>query len=193
MQNIDSFIKRIDENLDSFTFDDLPTIDLYMDQVTTLLNEKLSIIRRDEDDKQLTKTMINNYCKSKLLPSPEKKKYSKDHLILLSLIDFYKNILSINDTQTLLTEVTDNYFHNEDSPLGTLAGELLAVTKKLSSNEDLAKLKDKCFKENSFAQYQDSEYLQTLSFITLLSYQAHVRQQLIVQLIEGLKAESDDN
>mgnify|MGYP000334617862 CR=1 FL=1 len=57
--------------------EDIPNIDLYMDQVTTFMEEQLSSTKRYEDDKILTKTMINNYAKNNLLPPPNKKKYSK--------------------------------------------------------------------------------------------------------------------
>lgn len=55
---------------------DIPNIDLYMDQVTTFMDEHLRSSKRYEDDKVLTKTMINNYAKNNLLPPPVKKKYS---------------------------------------------------------------------------------------------------------------------
>ena len=50
---------------------EVPNIDLYMDQVTTFMDEHLSDCKRREDDKILTKTMINNYTKNNLLPPPE--------------------------------------------------------------------------------------------------------------------------
>ena len=53
---------------------DVPNIDLYMDQVTTFMDEHLSDVKRYEDDKILTKTMINNYTKNDLLPPPVKEK-----------------------------------------------------------------------------------------------------------------------
>ena len=37
---------------------DIPNIDLYMDQVTTFMEEQLSSTKRYEDDKILTKTII---------------------------------------------------------------------------------------------------------------------------------------
>ena len=58
---------------------DIPNIELYMDQVTHFMEENLSHTRRHEDDKILTKTMINNYAKNKLLPAPVKKRYSRVH------------------------------------------------------------------------------------------------------------------
>ena len=79
--------------------EDLPNIDLYMDQVTTFMEDQLASTKRHEDDKILTKTMINNYAKNNLLPSPEKKRYSKDHLLMLIFIYYFKNILSITDIQ----------------------------------------------------------------------------------------------
>ena len=60
--------------------EDIPNIDLYMDQVTTFMDTQLSSTKRYADDKILTKTMINNYAKNNLLPPPVKKKYSKNHL-----------------------------------------------------------------------------------------------------------------
>ena len=81
---------------------DIPNIDLYMDQVTTFMEEQLSSTKRYEDDKILTKTMINNYAKNNLLPPPIKKKYSKEHLLVLIFVYYFKNLLSIKDIEILL-------------------------------------------------------------------------------------------
>ncbi len=90
----------------------LPDIDLYMDQVTTFMDSHLQSTKRYPEDKILTKTMINNYAKNNLLPPPSKKKYSKDHLLLLTFIYYLKNMLSINDIQSLLNPVKDGFFKN---------------------------------------------------------------------------------
>ncbi len=94
--------------------DDLPNIHLYMDQVTTFMDAQLESTKRHPQDKILTKTMINNYAKNRLLPPPEKKKYGKEHLLLLIFIYYFKNILSINDIQSLLGPITNKYFENKD-------------------------------------------------------------------------------
>ena len=88
--------------------DDIPNIDLYMDQVTTFMEKELASSKRHEDDKILTKTMINNYAKNNLLPPPVKKKYSKEHLLVMIFIYYFKNFLSIKDIETMLTPITDN-------------------------------------------------------------------------------------
>ena len=80
----------------------IPNIELYMDQVTSFIDGQLAGSKRSEDDKLLTKTMINNYTKNDLLPPPVKKKYSKEHLLCLIFIYYLKNILSINDIHSIL-------------------------------------------------------------------------------------------
>ena len=90
----EDFIKELLQEVEKFNINDIPNIDLYMDQVTTYLGDKFKVTKRHEDDKLMTKTMINNYVKSHLLPSPEKKKYSKDHIMALIMIYFFKNIIS---------------------------------------------------------------------------------------------------
>ncbi len=73
------------KRIDYIKPEDVPNIDLYMDQVTTFMDKHLETTRRYSEDKLLTKTMINNYTKNNLLPSPNKKKYSKDHMYMLIL------------------------------------------------------------------------------------------------------------
>ena len=95
------------KSIDSVKTEDIPNIGLYMDQVTTFMDEQLNACKRYENDKILTKTMINNYAKNDLLPPPEKKKYSKEHLLTLIFIYYFKNILSISDIQTILNPLTE--------------------------------------------------------------------------------------
>ena len=85
--------------------DEIPEIDLYMDQVIQLFESKLSEQKRNEDEKILTKTMINNYAKGKLLLPIKNKKYSKEHIILMSLIYNLKGALSINDIKLSLEKL----------------------------------------------------------------------------------------
>ena len=62
--------------------------------------------KRFEDDKILTKTMINNYAKNKLLPPPEKKRYSKEHMYMLIFIYYLKGFLPLRDIQAILKPVS---------------------------------------------------------------------------------------
>ena len=114
--DIKDVLKSILANISQINYvkpEDIPNIDLYMDQVTTFMDEHLRSSKRYEDDKVLTKTMINNYAKNNLLPPPVKKKYSKEHVLVMIFIYYFKNILSIKDIETLLTPLTDKYFKND--------------------------------------------------------------------------------
>ena len=98
MKTNDERIQDILKRLDTLSYirpEEIPGIDLYMDQVTTFMDEHLKNTKRYPEDKVLTKTMINNYAKNNLLPAPNKKKYSREHILLLIFIYYFKNILSI--------------------------------------------------------------------------------------------------
>jgi hypothetical protein len=103
----DTLFKLVDEltSYEDIKLSDIPCIDLYMDQVTTFFDDKLKSFKRDEDEKILTKTMINNYAKAKLLLPVKSKKYSKEQIVLLALIYNLKQSLSINDIGLVLSPV----------------------------------------------------------------------------------------
>lgn len=86
-------------------FESIPNLDLYMDQVITLFEDKLGHTKRYEADKLLTKTMINNYTKDKLLMPAVKKKYTKEHILLMILLYDLKQILTIGDIKDLFGTV----------------------------------------------------------------------------------------
>ena len=86
---LNSILESLDK-VDYIKPGEIPNIDLYMDQVTTFMDDHLASTKRYEEDKILTKTMINNYSKNNLLPPSVKKKYSKEHVLLLILIYYLR-------------------------------------------------------------------------------------------------------
>ncbi len=86
---------------------DIPDIDLYMDQLITLFENKLQHTKRHEGDKLLTKTMINNYTKDKVIMPAQKKKYTREHIMLMSLLYQFKSIVSLGDIKELFSLVKD--------------------------------------------------------------------------------------
>lgn len=176
--------------------EDIPNIDLYMDQVTTFMESQLSGTKRYPQDKVLTKTMINNYAKNNLLPSPEKKRYSREHMLLLIFIYYFKNILSISDIQTLLGPITEKYFKSEgDMDLTSIYTEVFsmekdqieAMKKNLTERYEIA---SETFED---ASTEDQEFLKQFSFICLLSFDVYVKKMLIEQMIDDLRpAEGTD-
>lgn len=182
----EDFIKKILDDIDTFNIDDIPNIDLYMDQVTTYLNDKFANTKRHEDDKLMTKTMINNYVKSRLLPSPEKKKYTKDHMMVLIMIYFFKNIISIDDVNKLITPLLDSYFHNEEIPLENIINTFLTFAKQCNLTDSILTEYNECREIFKDANVKDKEYLETMGLITMLSYDTFVRKIVIEKLIDSL-------
>ena len=87
-------------------WNELPEIDLYLDQVVNYLEKYLGILSSNDDDKIITKTMINNYVKQGIMPAPEKKKYGKTHIAYLMVICILKQVYSIGDIGKLISETT---------------------------------------------------------------------------------------
>lgn len=174
--------------------EDLPNIDLYMDQVTTFMDSQLAVSKRHPEDKVLTKTMINNYAKNNLLPPPVKKKYSKEHLLALIFIYYFKNILSIGDIQEILNPITDKYFASD---LNFNLEDIYSEVFRLEKAEVLNLQKDITKKYNTSRQTfldipediseEDKADLQQFAFICMLSFDVYVKKQLIEKLID-LKA-----
>ena len=168
---------------------DIPNIDLYMDQVTTFMEKELKSTKRYEDDKILTKTMINNYAKNDLLPPPVKKKYSKEHLMILTFIYYFKSILSIGDIEKLLSPITESFFDSDkDIDISRIYDEVCSADKARTDilQEDIKAAF--ASSKNTFSDVNnedDKELLQYFSFICMLSLDVYVKKQLIEKLIDA--------
>lgn len=82
---------------------DIPQIDLYIDQITTLIDSKLSGMCRTPNDKLLTKAMVNNYSKEKLISPTKGKKYCREQMLRILMICYLKQVLSIQDVKRILS------------------------------------------------------------------------------------------
>lgn len=177
------------ERLNYITPEDIPGIDLYMDQVTTFMDAHLESSKRYQEDKILTKTMINNYAKNHLLPPPEKKKYSKEHMLILIFIYYLKSILSINDIQTLLEPITDKYFHSEEgfSITDLYQGVFVLERSEIEAvREDLLKTFEMAKTSFPDAPEEEKDFLQMFSFVCMLSFDVYLKKQLIEELIDKM-------
>ena len=170
---------------------DIPNIDLYMDQVTSFMEKELKSTKRNDDDKVLTKTMINNYAKNDLLPAPIKKKYSKEHLLLLTFIYYFKNIISMKDIETLLKPITESYFQSEgDINIARIYDEVCAFEKERTKllQKDIELMYNNSMETFSAVDVENRDYLQFFSFICSLSLDVYVKQLLIEKLIDATVA-----
>lgn len=191
--NTEDLLTSILESLDRIAYvktEDIPDIDLYMDQVTTFMESHLKSSTRDpEQDKILTKTMINNYAKNDLLPPPVKKKYSKEHVLLLIFIYYYKGILSISDIQQLLKPITTCFFNaDSDFDLAAIYEEVFGLERDQvdvlkTDIADKFRIAERTF-ENAPADSR--EFLRMFSFICMLSFDVYMKKLIIEKLIDGL-------
>jgi len=184
-------------NMDYIQSEDVPGIDLYMDQVTTFMDEQLKGCKRYDEDKILTKTMINNYAKNNLLPSPDKKKYSKEHMLTLLFIYYFKNILSISDIQSILNPITDRFFNGKDFNMEDVYDEIFKIEDYEASKflKDVAKKYKQA--QNTFTDFpeEDQQLLHTYSFICMLSFDVYVKKMIIERIIDNMnesKAEKEE-
>ena len=184
------------DRIDYIRPDDIPDIELYMDQVTTFMDNRLkNAARNPEVDKILTKTMINNYAKNDLLPPPVRKKYSREHMLLLIFIYYFKGILSISDIQTVLKPITDRFFAgNEGLKLETIYNEVFSLEREEVEvmKQDVVRKYHKAQETFSDAATEDQEFLQTFSFICMLSFDVYVKKMLIEKLIDSCSAKETD-
>ena len=186
------------QNIDYITPDEIPQIDLYMDQVTTFMDEHLRSSKRFEEDKILTKTMINNYTKNNLLPPPVKKKYSKEHMIVLIFIYYFKNILSISEIQAMLNPLTDKFFDPAGNS-GKISMEDVytevfnAIKSQLSTINTDIETKLEVDKEhfNDVKNKQDREFLQKFSMICMLGFDVFLKKQIIEGLIDTIVSDKE--
>ena len=191
---LDELIKMLDK-LAYVKSDEIPNIDLYMDQVLSFINERTRYLTRNpKEDKIFTKTMINNYAKTKILPAPVKKKYSKDHMLLLLLIFYFKGVLSVGDTGELLGKITEKYFGNQnelsfediyEEVFQLEAGEIEFLKKDIVEKFQIS---EKTFED---APEESKEFFKTFSFICLLSYDVFMKKLMIEKLVDECCKETE--
>ena len=185
---LNSILQSIEE-MDYVRLEDIPNIDLYMDQVTTFMEEQMKENKRYPEDKVLTKTMINNYAKNHLLPAPIKKKYSKEHILTLIYIYYLKNILSIKDIETLLKPLTEQYFSIEgEYGFEEIYKQICELEKSKIDTlkadvEQSYHQTEKLFRE---AEDEQQKYLQLFAFICSLGFDVYVKKLLIEKLVDEI-------
>ncbi len=175
----------------------LPSLDLYMDQVTGFMEEHLASMKRHPEDKALTKTMINNYAKNKILPPPVGKRYNKNHMLILLLIYYYKSMLSLSDIRTVVDPLAENYFSLHSKPrLTDIYEEIFSFAngEMQSLIEDLEKkfqTANSSFSEQdpAFAdlEEQEREQLQSFSFLSLLAFDVYLKKQLMEKIVDRME------
>ena len=210
----EELLREILSGLDALDYvkpEQIPDIPLYMDQLTTFMDERLEKSKRYPEDKVLTKTMINNYAKNNLLPPPVRKKYTKEHTLLLIFIYYFKNMLSFHDIETLFGPITEEHFHagavqtdKEDSlwSLEDVYRQIFSLEKEQmkrlkedilrkfrAAKETFPQISQESGAKESLCSQTDQEYLQVFSFICALGFDVYLKKQLMELLIDQIREE----
>ena len=136
--------------------------------------------------------MINNYAKNDLLPPPVKKKYSREHILVMIFIYYFKNILSIKDIETMLNPITEKYFDNgKDFNMTSIYEEICRLEKSRidALQKDVAKSYHHAMSRFPDAPSEERDYLQFFAFICSLSFDVYIKKQIIEKLLDQLPEE----
>jgi hypothetical protein len=172
--------------------DEIPNIDLYMDQVIQLFENKFADSKRNDEEKILTKTMINNYAKGKLIFPIKNKKYSKEHLILMSLIYQLKGALSINDIQTTLDGINKRII-KEDIEIDSFYTSYLNLSKKnvTDFNEDINERVKDVNEEVAKMEDRNAPYLEQVLMISSLVHMSNLYRRVAEKLVDEIVVEKE--
>ena len=118
-------------------YDEIPDIDLYMDQLLVYIYKVLAPLSVNEQEKALTTSMVNNYVKQGILPATVKKRYSRDHVVILIEICLAKQLYSIGEIGKLIAVQNANF--DMRTSYNYICTELENVLKTTFSNEPLSK------------------------------------------------------
>lgn len=176
--------------------EDIPNIDLYMDQVLTFLEKELGTVREATEDKAMTKTMINNYTKNQLLPPPEKKKYSRDHMLNLIFIYYFKNFLGLKDIKSILDPINEKYYgSNSELDFFDIYSDMVGYERKVAKEVTKDIIRKYNVSREAFLEEdeQSKDVLQDFTFICLLSFDVFVKKMMIEQYISGRREEEEEN
>lgn len=171
-----------------------PEMELYIDQMVTCLNQEL-FLYGDGKKTPITKAIISNYTKHKMIPGPVGKRYTKDHLILMSLVFYLKGCFSMNEIQRLMKPLLENYTSDLDEKIdfSSMYAEIIDFVKKTES--DLPKRLDlqmndiKKFLGNRDAADDDtSELLMLITTLVMRSNaERFIAQKLLDEYFEDVK------
>ena len=190
LQELLDYLKKA-EDFDLPSYKELPSIELYMDQLLKYVNRALEDVNVEEKA-ILTSFMVNNYVKAKMIPEPIKKKYSKDQIGYLIAISMMKSTMTMSDMAMLLefeSRVSEDknklYTFWSDLERDVLAGKAEEVAKKVEKIQSLRE-KDKV----NHLERADQTALDQLAFLALrLSIEAQANKllsQAIIGTIRGI-------
>lgn len=168
--------------------DKMPGIDLYIDQVETFFRNQTENIDSDTVKRFLTRGMINNYAKNDMIPRPDGKKYTSDHMIMILMVAYLKGIFKMDEIRYMMKPLVDNQNSDFDDSIDpavvyrTACRTNDAFAERLAEDvdADISMIK-KILQEN---ELDDDERLEIFTLILSLAIRADMEKYLAERLIE---------
>lgn len=155
---------------------EIPEIDLYIDQIITLVENKAGGSKRRPTDKLLTKAMVNNYSKEGLIKALKGKRYSREHIVQILLIYNLKQTLSIQDVKTVLAAAGE-----DETQITALYERFLCA--KSGLREDIPVLVNRLLEGAAFEGLEATD--QTLLLVLMLSSLGGYLKRLSEDIIDN--------
>ena len=169
--------------------EDIPSIDLYLDQITSLVAEKRQEGSPRFYDRELTKTMVNNYSKDGLIAPIKGKKYSKDHILQMLLVYSMKNTLSIGEIKRVLQNTYESTEYSSEF-LNDIYRRFLAI--KVREREHMWDDIKLLLEKESLDPENEKDFLTViLGLSAMSSYLKNVVQALLEAHYPDLDEESE--
>lgn len=193
MENINQFIESL--GLEKMlTLEEIPKIDLYIDQVIQIFENKYGETKRNNKDKVLTKTMINNYAKGKLFFPIRNKKYSREHILLISLIYQLKGGLSISDIKETLEEINEKIVAEEFSIDSFYTGYLHLIAQNVEDfKKDLEVLEERVSEEEKRTlENNNPKNLKQILMISSLIHMSNLYRRAAEKMVDEISQEKGE-
>ncbi len=173
------------------SFNELPSIPLFMEQVVIYINQCLEKLSAESDDKYdanvITPFMVNNYVKAKIISAPKDKKYSKEHLAYLLAIALLKPVVPMRDIATLI-DLDKEFFENKKN-LYDLFKKIQEDTLKKEAHKTKFRVKtlSKISEEKMKISKQADLELVNLSYIALKLYvESETKKQIADAIMKDI-------
>ena len=164
----------------------VPEIDLYIDQMVSCLNSELSLYAKNGEG-PITKGIVSNYTKHKMIPGPEGKRYTKDHCIFMLLVYYLKGCFSMDQVQRLMKPILSNYDSAWDDNVDMQAyyKEILTAVRK--SEEDFSEqLQERILANKKFLANRgsDDDISELILLITMLIMRSNEERYMAEKLLD---------
>jgi DNA-binding transcriptional MerR regulator len=182
--------KIIDDYLNGsqIGIEEYPDFELYVDQASTFMNQKLAAYKRNEKDQVITNTMIKNYTKHKMMPGSTNRKYSKEHLIFLSMIFYLKRNFQMDEIEKVMKPLIENFNSDFDEKIDFLTiyqGILDCQKKERELFQGKIKSEIESIKNSlNRSDLSDDDMLEVFMLITSLSMKADAQRFVAEKLLD---------